>query len=65
MSYRHSFLVSDSDKLGMLFFLLINVKNANSCWHFNIYEQEKFPVQLKPQVPIASVLNQITLNNNH
>ena len=31
----------------MLFFLLINVKmpttvgNANNCWHFNIYEQEK------------------------
>ena len=24
------------------FILLINVKNANNCWHFNIYEQDKF-----------------------
>ena len=22
--------------------MLINVKNANNCWHFNIYEQDKF-----------------------
>ena len=29
-----------SDKHRMLFFLLIN------CWHFNIYEQEKFHAQL-------------------
>ena len=28
---------SGSDKLRMLFSLLIN-----DCWHFNIYEQEKF-----------------------
>ena len=25
----------------MLFSPLINVKNANNCWHFNIFEQEK------------------------
>ena len=44
---------SDSDKPKMLFSLLINVKmptikcyNANNCWHFNIYEQEKFHAQL-------------------
>ena len=30
-----------SGKPRMLFFPLINVKNANNCWHFNIYEQEK------------------------
>ena len=35
-----------SDKPIMLFFLLQNVKNANNCWHFNIYEQEKFHAQL-------------------
>ena len=49
-----------SDKQRMLFFPLINVKmptivgiltfykcyNANSCWHFNIYEQENFHAQL-------------------
>ena len=29
-----------SDKPRMLFFTLIN------CWHFNIYEQEKFHAQL-------------------
>ena len=36
---------SSSDTPRMLFFLLINVK-INNCWHFNIYEQEKFYVQL-------------------
>ena len=39
-------LVLGSDKprnAKMLFFLL---KNANNCWHFNIYEQEKFHAQL-------------------
>ena len=25
--------------------MLINVKNANNCWHFNIYEHDKFHVQ--------------------
>ena len=33
----------------MLFFLLINIRmptyNCN-CWHFNIYEQEKFHAEL-------------------
>ena len=29
-----------SNQLSMKFFLLINVKNANNCWHFNIYERE-------------------------
>ena len=33
---------SGSDKPIMLFFLLLNV----NCWHFNIYEQEKFHAQL-------------------
>ena len=46
---------SGSDKSTMLFFLLINVKMptigvgiltfmSRNCWHFNIYEQEKFHV---------------------
>ena len=26
--------------------MLINVKNANNCWHFNVYEQDKFCAQL-------------------
>ena len=30
----------------MLFFLLKKCKNANSFWHFNIYEQEKFHAKL-------------------
>ena len=30
---------SDSDRSRMLFF-------HNNCWHFNIYEQEKFQAQL-------------------
>ena len=29
-----------------VFILLINVKMPTFCWHFNIYEQEKFHVQL-------------------
>ena len=33
-------------KLKCYFFSLINVKNANNCWHFNIYEQEKFLARL-------------------
>ena len=33
-------LVSCSTQLSMKVFLLIYVKNANNCWHFNIYEQE-------------------------
>ena len=28
-------------QLSMKIFLLINVKNANSCWHFNIYDRGK------------------------
>ena len=27
-------------------FLLINVRNANNCWHFNIYEHDKLHAQL-------------------
>ena len=34
-----------SDKPRMVFFPFIKVKNANNCWHFNIYEQEKFHAQ--------------------
>ena len=34
-------LFSFSTQLSMKCFLLINVKTANNCWHFNIYEQEK------------------------
>ena len=30
----------------MLFFMLMKCYNANSCWHFNIYEQEKIHAQL-------------------
>ena len=41
---KFSFLSSDKPK--MLFSTLINVKNANNCWHFNIYEQEKIYAQL-------------------
>ena len=26
----------------VVFIMLINVKNSNNCWHFNIYEQDKF-----------------------
>ena len=29
-----------------VFIMLINVKNANNCWHFNIYEHGKFHTQL-------------------
>ena len=35
----------DSDKPRMLFFPAHKFLNANSCWHFNIYEQEKFYAQ--------------------
>ena len=49
--------LSGSEKPRMLFFLLINVKmptivgiltfmSRKNCWHFNIYEQEKFHAQL-------------------
>ena len=38
---------SDSGKWRMLFFLLINVKMPTIvCWHFDIYEQEKFHAQI-------------------
>ena len=33
--------ISCSTQLSLKFFLLINVKNTNKSWHFNIYEQEK------------------------
>ena len=33
--------ISCSIQLSMKTFLLINIKNTNNCWHFNIYEQEK------------------------
>ena len=29
----------------VLLIMLINVKNANYCWHFNIYEHDKFHAQ--------------------
>ena len=32
--------------VDVVFIMLINVKNANNCWHFNIYEQDKFRAQL-------------------
>ena len=38
-------LFTGSGKPIILFFKLINVK-INNCWHFNIYEQEKFHAQL-------------------
>ena len=31
---------------GVVFIMLINVKNVNNCWHFNIYEQDRFHAQL-------------------
>ena len=37
---------SGSDKHRKLFFLLIQVEMPTNCWHFNIYEQEKFHGQL-------------------
>ena len=43
---------SGSDRPRMLFFLFTNVKMPTiagilkNCWHFNIYEQEKFHAQL-------------------
>ena len=30
----------------VVFILLINVKMPTICWHFNIYEQDKFHPQL-------------------
>ena len=30
----------------VVFIMLINAKNANNCWHFNIYQQDKFCAQL-------------------
>ena len=33
---------------GVVFIMLINVKMpTKNCWHFNIYEQDKFSAQLK------------------
>ena len=29
-----------------VFTLLINIKNANNCWHFNINEQDKLHAEL-------------------
>ena len=47
---KNSSFFPDSDKPRMLFFLLINVKIptivGKNCWHFNIYEQEKFHAKL-------------------
>ena len=34
------------DKPRMLFFPAHKCLNANNCWHFNIYEEEKFHAQL-------------------
>ena len=39
-------LFSDQINLDCYFLPLLNVKKANNCWHFNIYEQEKFHAQL-------------------
>ena len=33
-----------------VFIMLINVKNANNCWHFNINEQDKFRAQLSMNI---------------
>ena len=33
-------LFTNSTQLSMELFLLINVKNANNCWHLNIHNQE-------------------------
>ena len=30
----------------VVFIMLINVKMPTSCWHFNIYEHDKFRAQL-------------------
>ena len=43
--------ISGLNHQSRLFILQINVKmptmlNANNCWHFNIYEQDKFHAQL-------------------
>ena len=35
----------------MLFFPAHKCYNANNCWHFNIYEQEKFHAQLTTSGP--------------
>ena len=43
--YHEIQLFSGSDKLRMLFFLLLNVKNANNYWNFNIHELENFYAQ--------------------
>ena len=32
--------------INVVFILLINVQNANNCWHLNIYEQDQFHAQL-------------------
>ena len=44
MSRNSAFLGSDQPR--MLFFPLINVKNANNSCHFIVYEQEKFHARL-------------------
>ena len=59
-AFESDVLSGSADKFIMLFFLLINVKcpqllafygnyfniYEQNCWHFNIYEQEKFQAQL-------------------
>ena len=37
-------LFSGTTQLRLKFIVLINVKNANNCWHFNIYLQVKLHV---------------------
>ena len=44
--YKEFHFFSGSGKPRMLFFPLINVKNANNGWHFNIFERENFHAQL-------------------
>ena len=40
------FLALSLSESDVVFIMLINDKNANNCWQFNIYEQEKFRAQL-------------------
>ena len=33
------------NQLSRKFIMLINVKNANNCWHFNIYQHDKYNIR--------------------
>ena len=44
---------SCSTQLSTNFILLIKCKNANTCWHFNIYEHDKTNLrELKQETPV-------------